>query len=106
MKLTRDSVVLQVGMYAGGGLFVLTFLSTHWSLIPIPVSMETKQWVELASAFLGMLSAKQATSSWPVSPEGHAKEVVAHQEAVVKAVAEIQAAEPIPPVAVVVEKLP
>lgn len=40
MTLTRDSILLQIGMYAGGGLFLLTFISSHWSMIPIPVSTE------------------------------------------------------------------
>ncbi len=101
MKLTRDSVLLQVGMYGGFGMFVLTFLSTHWSLVPIPVSMETKQWVELATALLGGWSAKQASSSLPVSPEGHVAEVIAHNAAIDQAVSDVKvlaSAPPIPPI--------
>lgn len=96
MKLTRDSITLTVGAIAS----VSTGFVSGFNLFPW-LSIGAQHAISLISFGSGLLLLFLKSSPLPVSPEGHAKEVQEHNEAVAEAVQkvrELAKAPPIPPV--------
>ncbi len=95
MTFTRDSVIWWIGIIGSLVGIVLAQadalgLPPHWKVI-----------LTVGLSFIGTVSGKLATSPLQISPDGHAAEVVAHNEAIEKAVTEVQVlakTPPIPPV--------
>ncbi len=98
---TRDSLTWLIGMIGG----VAVAIAANFHLFPwIPENAQHV--ISLIAFIVSVISGKMSTSPRPISPEGYRQEVVDHQVAMVKAVAEgkeVVAQPPIPPVVVIEE---
>lgn len=93
MKITRDSILLDIGIIAG----LSAALASHWDVFPW-VSPTAQHGVELVGFIAGTVSGLLRSSPLAVSPEGHREEVVAYKQAVADQAVALVNARALPPV--------